>query len=85
MAPENQAHTVPLESTYASLPATMEPSVGFGREREPPIVGPNDPIEVKENASTFSYMYLRNPIVDSNVLLLFNSTSLTAHFSCYIQ
>ncbi|KAJ8436047.1 hypothetical protein Cgig2_017515 [Carnegiea gigantea] len=48
MAVENQANTEPLASTYGSPPAPKEPSVACGSEKEPPIGGPNDPIEERE-------------------------------------
>ena len=47
MAPENEAHTESLASTYGSPPAPKEPSVACGSEREPLIVGLDGPIEVR--------------------------------------
>ncbi|KAJ8436055.1 hypothetical protein Cgig2_017523 [Carnegiea gigantea] len=47
VAPENQVHTKPSASTHGFTPTPKEPSLACGSERGPPIVGPNDPIEVK--------------------------------------
>ncbi|KAJ8436042.1 hypothetical protein Cgig2_017510 [Carnegiea gigantea] len=44
MAPESQAETKPLTSTYGSLPTPEEPSPECGSKTDPPIAGPNNPI-----------------------------------------
>ncbi|KAJ8423136.1 hypothetical protein Cgig2_011757 [Carnegiea gigantea] len=46
LARENQKHTDPAASTHGSLPAPQPPCSECGREREPQLVGLNDPIEV---------------------------------------
>ena len=47
MVQENHVHTEPSASTHGSPPAPKEPCQQCGSKREPPIGGPNDPIEVK--------------------------------------
>ncbi|KAJ8436045.1 hypothetical protein Cgig2_017513 [Carnegiea gigantea] len=45
MAPENQVYTKPSTPTHDLPPAPKEPSLACGSEREPLVVGRNDPIE----------------------------------------
>ncbi|KAJ8433833.1 LOW QUALITY PROTEIN: hypothetical protein Cgig2_028150 [Carnegiea gigantea] len=46
MAQEDQVHTEPSASAYGSPLAPKQRCPECGSKREPPIVGPNDPIEV---------------------------------------
>ncbi|KAJ8426863.1 hypothetical protein Cgig2_008658 [Carnegiea gigantea] len=45
LARENQKHTDPAALTPCPPPAPRPPCSECGREREPPLAGPNDPIE----------------------------------------
>ncbi|KAJ8436039.1 hypothetical protein Cgig2_017507 [Carnegiea gigantea] len=47
MAPKKQAHTEPSTSAHGSPLIPEEPSQECGSVREPPVAGPNDPIEIK--------------------------------------
>ncbi|KAJ8436040.1 LOW QUALITY PROTEIN: hypothetical protein Cgig2_017508 [Carnegiea gigantea] len=49
MVKENHTHIEPLASTHGSPPIAEKPCLECDIEREPPIAGPNDPIELSYN------------------------------------
>ncbi|KAJ8440091.1 hypothetical protein Cgig2_025290 [Carnegiea gigantea] len=66
LARENQKHTDPAASTHGSLPAPQPPCSECGREREPQLVGLNDPIEkcpneVETHGLTQDEHFFNNP------------------------